>query len=87
MNEVLQKIKTLTNKKTSEVIDLLEGGEMFAKQIESESGMPQPHVSNILKRLMKHGYVKVRVDGKFRYFSLTDERERVMSICKKFNEL
>ena len=87
INKAVQKIKTLTNKRTSEVLDLLEGGEMFVKQIEVDSGMPQAHISKILNRLIEHGYVKYRKDGKFRYFSLTGERERVIEICKRFNEL
>ena len=87
LKKVLEKLKTLTNKRTAQVIDLLEGGEMFAKQIDADSGMDQAQVSVNMKRLIKHGYVKYRKEGKFKYYSLTNERDRVIDICNKFSEL
>lgn len=55
------------------IINLLRSGRKNVSQILNELEMDQTHVSHDLARLKNCGFVKVEIEGKYRYYSLNAE--------------
>src|SRR5690606_21355210 len=59
-------------------LTLVANGEMNVQQIEIETSkgryFPQSCVSSAIRRLYDSGYLNVRVEGRFRYYSINHEQ-------------
>lgn len=56
------------------LLALARRGETRVADLVEELKAPQPRVSDHLSRLLWCGYVSVRRDGRYAYYSVTDER-------------
>ncbi len=64
---------TLVSEPRLKIINLLRKGKKNVSEIMDELKMDQTIVSHNLARLKKCGFVKTEIDGKYRYYSLTQE--------------
>jgi len=75
---------TLVSESRLKIINLLRSGKKNVSEIIEELKMNQTQVSHDLSRLKKCGFVKVDIDGKFRYYRLNDETIKpLMSLIDK----
>ena len=63
---------TLVSKPRLKIINFLREGRKNVSEIISELKMNQTSVSHDLARLKRCGFVKVEVEGKFRYYKLNE---------------
>ena len=75
---------TLVSESRLRIINLLRKGRKNVSEIIKELKMDQTSISHDLARLRNCGFVKVDVDGKFRYYRLNDETIKpLMSLIDK----
>ncbi len=67
---------TLVSEPRLKIINLLRKGRKNVSQIMSELNLDQTLTSHNLARLKKCGFVKVEIQGKFRYYKLNEETIR-----------
>jgi DNA-binding transcriptional ArsR family regulator len=63
---------TLVSESRLKIINLLRKGKKNVTQLVEELGMEQTAVSHDLARLKDCGFVDVKIEGKFRYYSLNE---------------
>mgnify|MGYP001598036537 FL=1 len=64
---------TLVSESRLKILNLLRKGKKNVSEIIKELKMDQTSVSHDLARLKRCGFVKVEIDGKFRYYKLNEE--------------
>ncbi len=64
---------TLVSESRLKIINLLRRGEKSVSQIAEELNFSQPTVSHDLARLKKCGFVKVKIAGNYRHYSLNEK--------------
>ena len=75
---------TLFSEIRLKIINLLRKGELNVSEIMNELKFNQTAVSHNLARLKQHGFVKVNIDGKYRYYTLNEETiEPIMKLIDK----
>ncbi len=67
---------TLVSESRLKIINLLRKRKMNVSEIMRELNMDQTLVSHDLARLKLCGFVNVEIDGKFRYYKITEETIR-----------
>jgi len=66
--------KGMANPKRIMILHLLREGEKTVHELEAETGIPQPNLSQHLSFLRQQGLVKTRREGNSIYYSLADTR-------------
>ena len=75
---------TLFSEIRLKIINLLRKGELNVSEIMNELKFNQTAVSHNLARLKQHCFVKVNIDGKYRYYTLNEETiEPIMKLIDK----
>ncbi|MBI5803265.1 helix-turn-helix transcriptional regulator [Candidatus Pacearchaeota archaeon] len=64
---------TLVSVSRLKIINLLRSGKKNVSEMTDELEMDQTSVSHDLVRLKHHGFVKVSVEGRYRYYALNNE--------------
>ena len=66
--------KGMAHPKRIMILHLLKDGEKTVNELEAETGIPQPNISQHLSFLRQQGLVKARREGNNVYYSLSDTR-------------
>ena len=78
-------LKTLSNHKRLEIVQLLKKQELTVSQLVDMLGIPQANVSQHLAQLRQHKVVVTRRSGKQIYYSLPDKRiAELVSLLRDF---
>ena len=71
-------LKALSHEARLMILCYLASGEKSVKELEDLLSLRQPTVSQQLARLRSEGIIGARRDGKMIYYSIADERARIM---------
>ena len=71
-------MKAMAHEARLMILCYLASGEKSVKELEDLLSLRQPTVSQQLARLRAEGIIEARRDGKMIYYSIADERARVM---------
>ena len=75
--------KALCDENRIRILRLLQGGERCACKLLEELHCSQPTLSHHMKILCDSGFVNVRKDGKWMYYSLSEQGTQVAVDCLK----
>jgi len=86
--EVSGLLKALSHANRLLIACTLTEGEKGVSEIESDTGVPQPHLSRELARLREAGLVRARRQSKNVYYRLADKRleKLIDALCLAFGE-
>jgi len=76
--------KGMAHPKRILILHLLKEGEKTVNQLEQETGIPQPNLSQHLSFMRHQGLVKTRREGNNTYYSLADKR--IATACELIRE-
>ena len=76
--------KGMAHPKRILILHLLKDGEKNVNELEEETGIPQPNLSQHLAFLRQQGLVKTRREGNNVYYSLADRR--IAEACELIRE-